>query len=143
MSTDQAPQGMPAVLAAYLPSTHDVRSLDDLTEIFLTTRSRILAESNSREMDFIDQEKQFRSAYEYSISEKEKQLRTLQDELNQMIQSRESAIRSLHSDRDSYKEEVQTRLLMLGLWLRDKRNWFIEQEKKKLLSKSADGEAEP
>ena len=134
MSTDQAPQGMPAVLAAYLPSTHDVRSLDDLTEIFLTTRSRILAESNSREMDFIDQEKQFRSAYEYSISEKEK---------HQMIQSRESAIRSLHSDRDSYKEEVQTRLLMLGLWLRDKRNWFIEQEKKKLLSKSADGEAEP
>lgn len=47
-------KGMPAVLAHYLPSTHDVKSLDDLSELFLTTRSRILSESNSREMDFID-----------------------------------------------------------------------------------------
>lgn len=50
-------KGMPAVLAHYLPSTHDVKSLDDLSELFLTTRSRILAESNSREMDFIDKKR--------------------------------------------------------------------------------------
>lgn len=83
MSTIQpTPKGMPAVLAHYLPSTHDVQSLDDLSELFLTMRSRILAESNSREMAFIDQEKKLRADYDDTIAETESRLRALQDELN-------------------------------------------------------------
>ena len=104
------PKGMPAVLAHYLPSTHDVQSLDDLSELFLTMRSRILAESNSREMAFIDQEKKLHADYDSTIAETESRLRSLQDELNQLIHRRESALRMLHSDRESYKSEVQTRL---------------------------------
>lgn len=50
-------QGMPAVLAHYLPSTHEVRCLDDLSEIFLVAHNRILSESNTREMDFLVKEK--------------------------------------------------------------------------------------
>lgn len=78
MSTHQpTPKGMPAVLAHYLPSTHDVQSLDDLSELFLTMRSRILAESNSREMAFIDQEKKLRADYDDTIAETESRLRAL------------------------------------------------------------------
>nr|DAF77514.1 MAG TPA: hypothetical protein [Caudoviricetes sp.] len=133
-------KGMPAVLAHYLPSTHDVKSLDDLSELFLTTRSRILAESNSREMDFIDQEKKLRADYDDTIAETESRLRALQDELNQLIHCRESALRMLHSDRESYKSEVQTRLVMLGLWLRDKRDDFKQREKQALLAAASSGE---
>lgn len=133
-------KGMPAVLAHYLPSTHDVKSLDDLSELFLTTRSRILAESNSREMDFIDQEKKLRADYDSTIAEMENRLRFLQDELNQLIHRRDSAVRILHSDRESYKVEVQTRLCMLGLWLRDKRDDFKQGEKQALLTAASSGE---
>lgn len=133
-------KGMPAVLAHYLPSTHDVKSLDDLSELFLTTRSRILAESNSREMDFIDQEKKLRADYDSTIAEMENRLRSLQDELNQLIHRRDSAVRMLHSDRESYKTEVQTRLCMLGLWLRDKRDDFKQREKQALLTAASSGE---
>lgn len=141
MSTHQpTPKGMPAVLAHYLPSTHDVQSLDDLSELFLTMRSRILAESNSREMDFIDQEKKLRADYDSTIAEMENRLRSLQDELNQLIHRRESALRMLHSDRESYKSEVQTRLVMLGLWLRDKRDDFKQREKQALLTAASSGE---
>lgn len=133
-------KGMPAVLAHYLPSTHDVKSLDDLSELFLTTRSRILAESNSREMDFIDQEKKLRADYDSTIAEMESRLRSLQDELNQLIHRRDSAVRMLHSDRESYKAEVQTRLVMLGLWLRDKRDDFKQREKQALLTAASSGE---
>lgn len=132
-------KGMPAVLAHYLPSTHDVKSLDDLSELFLTTRSRILAESNSREMDFIDQEKKLRADYDSTIAEIESRLRSLQDELNQLIRRRDSAVRMLHSDRESYKSEVQTRLVMLGLWLRDKRDDFKQREKQALLTAASSG----
>lgn len=141
MSTHQpTPKGMPAVLAHYLPSTHDVQSLDDLSELFLTMRSRILAESNSREMDFIDQEKKLRADYDSTIAEMGNRLRSLQDELNQLIHRRESALRMLHSDRESYKSEVQTRLVMLGLWLRDKRDDFKQREKQALLTAASSGE---
>lgn len=141
MSTHQpTPKGMPAVLAHYLPSTHDVQSLDDLSELFLTMRSRILAESNSREMAFIDQEKKLRADYDDTIAETESRLRALQDELNQLIHRRESALRILHSDRESYKSEVQTRLVMLGLWLRDKRDDFKQREKQALLTAASSGE---
>lgn len=131
---------MPAVLAHYLPSTHDVKSLDDLSELFLTTRSRILAESNSREMDFIDQEKKLRADYDSTIAEMESRLRSLQDELNQLIRRRDSAVRMLHSDRESYKAEVQTRLCMLDLWLRDKQDDFKQREKQALLTAASSGE---
>ena len=138
MSTHQpTPKGMPAVLAHYLPSTHDVQSLDDLSELFLTMRSRILAESNSREMAFIDQEKKLHADYDSTIAETESRLWSLQDELNQLIHRRESALRMLHSDRESYKSEVQTRLVMLGLWLRDKRDDFKAREKQALLAKAS------
>lgn len=133
-------KGMPAVLAHYLPSTHDVKSLDDLSELFQTTRSRILAESNSREMDFIDQEKKLRADYDSTIAEMENRLRSLQDELNQLIHRRDSAVRMLHSDRESYKAEVQTRLCMLGLWSRDKRDDFKQREKQALLAAVSSGE---
>lgn len=133
-------KGMPAVLAHYLPSTHDVKSLDDLSELFLTTRSRILAESNSREMDFIDQEKKLRADYDSTIAEMESRLRSLQDELNQLIRRRDSAVRMLHSDRESYKAEVQTRLCMLDLWLRDKQDDFKQREKQALLTAASSGE---
>lgn len=133
-------KGMPAVLAHYLPSTHDVKSLDDLSELFLTTRSRILAESNSREMDFINQEKKLRADYDSTIAEMESRLRSLQDELNQLVHRRDSAVRMLHSDRESYKVEVQTRLCMLGLWLRDKQDDFKQREKQALLTAASSGE---
>lgn len=140
LPTNSHKKGMPAVLAHYLPSTHDVKSLDDLSELFLTTRSRILAESNSREMDFNDQEKKLHADYDSTIAEMENRLRSLQDELNQLIHRRDSAVRMLHSDRESYKAEVQTRLCMLGLWLRDKRDDFKQREKQALLTAASSGE---
>ncbi len=130
MSTDYIPQGLPAVLSSYMPSLHGVRNLDDLAELFLTTHSRILAESNSRAMGFLDQEKQLRQTYDAAIGELEQQCKDLRDQLHQMMYRRESAIRSLYSDRDAYQEEVKTHLLMLDVWLRDNRKRFAEQQKR-------------
>lgn len=124
-------QGMPAVLAHYLPSTHEVRCLDDLSEIFLTTHSRILAESNIREMDFLVQEKEMRLNYDNSIRDMEKKCKEMQDQLHQLLYQRESALHTLRSDRNTYQEEVKTRLLMLDIWLRDQRKLFNERQAQK------------
>lgn len=121
-------QGMPAVLAHYLPSTHGVRSLEDLSEIFLTTHSRILAESNTRDMDFIVKEKELRLNYDDAIRDMEQKCKEMQEQLHQLLYQRESALHILRSDRSTYQEEVKTRLLMLDIWLRDQRKQFNEKQ---------------
>lgn len=121
-------QGMPAVLAHYLPSTHGVRSLEDLSEIFLTTHSRILAESNTRDMDFIVKEKELRLNYDDAIRDMEQKCKEMQEQLHQLLYQRESALHILRSDRSTYQEEVKTRLLMLDIWLRDQRKSFKEKQ---------------
>lgn len=121
-------QGMPAVLAHYLPSTHGVRSLEDLSEIFLTTHSRILAESNTRDMDFIVKEKELRLNYDDAIRDMEQKCKEMQEQLHQLLYQRESALHILRSDRSTYQEEVKTRLLMLDIWLRDQRKLFNERQ---------------
>lgn len=121
-------QGMPAVLAHYLPSTHGVRSLEDLSEIFLTTHSRILAESNTRDMDFIVKEKELRLNYDDAIHDMEQKCQEMQDQLHQLLLQRENALHSLRSDHNAYQEEVKMRLLMLNIWLRDQRKQFNEQQ---------------
>ncbi len=121
-------QGMPAVLAHYLPSTHGVRSLEDLSEIFLTTHSRILAESNTRDMDFIVKEKELRLNYDDAIRDMEQKCQEMQEQLHQLLYQRESALHTLRSDRSTYQEEVKTRLLMLDIWLRDQRKQFKEKQ---------------
>lgn len=121
-------QGMPAVLAHYLPSTHGVRSLEDLSEIFLTTHSRILAESNTRDMDFIVKEKELRLNFDDAIHDMEQKCQEMQEQLHQLLYQRESALHTLRSDRSTYQEEVKTRLLMLNIWLRDQRKQFNEKQ---------------
>lgn len=121
-------QGMPAVLAHYLPSTHDVRCLDDLSEIFLTTHNRILAESNTRDMDFIVKEKELRLNFDSAIHDLEQECKEMQDQLHQLLLQRENALHSLRSDHNAYQEEVKMRLLMLNIWLRDQRKQFNEQQ---------------
>lgn len=124
-------QGTPAVLAHYLPSTHGVRSLEDLSEIFLTTHSRILAESNTRDMDFIVKEKELRLNYDDAIRDMEQKCQEMQEQLHQLLYQRESALHILRSDRSTYQEEVKTRLLMLDIWLRDQRKLFNERQAQK------------
>lgn len=121
-------QGMPAVLAHYLPSTHEVRCLDDLSEIFLITHNRILAESNTRDMDFIVKEKELRLNYDDAIHDLEQKCKEMQDQLHQLLLQRENALHSLRSDHNAYQEEVEMRLLMLNIWLRDQRKQFNEQQ---------------
>lgn len=124
----QSSQGMPAVLAHYLPSTHKVRCLDDLSEIFLVAHNRILSESNTREMDFLVKEKEMRLNYEDAIRDMEQKCKEIQEQLHQLLYQRESALQTLRSDRNTYQEEVKTRLLMLNIWLRDQRKQFNEQQ---------------
>lgn len=121
-------QGMPSVLAHYLPSTHEVRCLDDLSEIFLTTHNRILAESNTRDMDFIVKEKELRLNFDSAIHDLEQKCKEMQDQLHQLLLQRENALHSLRSDYNAYQEEVKMRLLMLNIWLRDQRKQFNEQQ---------------
>ena len=121
-------QGMPAVLAHYLPSTHEVRCIDDLSEIFLVAHNRILSESNTREMDFLVKEKEMRLNYEDAIRDMEQKCKEIQEQLHQQLHQRESALHTLRSDRNTYQEEVKTRLLMLNIWLRDQRKQFNEQQ---------------
>ena len=124
-------QGMPSVLAHYLPSTHEVRCLDDLSEIFLTTHNRILAESNTRDMDFIVKEKELRLNFDSAIHDLEQKCKEMQDQLHQLLLQRENALHSLRSDYNAYQEEVKMRLLMLNIWLRDQRKQFNEKQAQK------------
>ena len=124
----KSPQGSPAVLAHYLPSTHEVKSLEDLSEIFLTTHSRILADSNTRNMEFIAQEKELRLNYDDAIRDMEQKCKEMQDQLNQLLYQRENALHSIRSEHSAYQEEVKLCLLMLDIWLRDQRKRFNEQQ---------------
>lgn len=130
--TQDAPShGMPAVLASYMPSTHDVQSLDDLSEIFLVTHSRILAENNTREMDYVTKEKELCINFDQAINEMEEKCKVMRDELQNPTLRREQALHLLQYDRTIYQEEVKTRLLMLNVCLRDCRKRFIDKQEKK------------
>ena len=124
----KSPQGSPAVLAHYLPSIHEVKSLEELSEIFLTTHSRILSESKTRDMDFMVKEKELRLNYDDAIRDVEQKCKEMQGKLYQLLSQREKALHSLRVDHSLYQEEVKNCLLMLDIWLRDQRKRFNEQQ---------------